>query len=96
MTALIKFLPAFIALAIGVVGGAIGGSRIATKSAQAAVVPCNCNCPPAAQLDLGNLELGKINNKRGELHLQIDQKFDHVSIVVDSATFAALMKQVGK
>lgn len=88
---ILKILPYFIVLALGITAGGFGGSRIAINAAQASVVPCNCNCPPAAQVDLGNLDFGKINNRKGTLEIKLDQKFDHITVVVDSATYVKIL-----
>lgn len=89
---LIKILPYFITLAAGITFGGFGGSRIATTAAQALVVPCpDCKCPPAAQVDLGNLDFGKIVNRKGTIDLRIEQSFDHITVVVDSATYVKIL-----
>lgn len=90
---ILKALP-YLLLAMGsLTGGFFAGSNRATATAEAMIVPCNCNCPPAAQVDLGNLDFGKINNRKGTLELKIEQSFDHITVVVDSATYQKILQQ---
>lgn len=91
---LLSAIPYLVISLASLTGGFFAGSRQATKTAEAMIIPCpSCNCPPAAQVDLGNLDFGKINNRKGSLELKIDQKFDHITVVVDSATYAKIIKK---
>lgn len=89
---ILKFIPYLLLSMASLTGGFFAGSNRATKTAEAMIIPCPaCQCPPAAQVDLGNLDFGKINNRKGQLELTIEQTFDHITVVVDSATYAKIL-----
>lgn len=89
-----KIVPAFIALALGVTIGGIGGSRIATRAAQVAAVPCNC--PPAAVLHLApDFDVTKINNKKGTFDYSPTTNFENVTVVIECKD-SVLLRQILK
>lgn len=86
-----KLIPAFIGLLLGIAAGGFGGSSIANRAHESAQIPCPaCNCPPAVTVDIGSLDFGKVNNKKGTL--TIEQKFENVNVIVDSATYVKMLK----
>ena len=94
---ILKILPAFLALAAGITIGGFGGSKIATKAAEAAAVPCNCNCPPAAVLKLApELDLDKLNNKKGHFEYKPTTEISNVTVVIDCQDSVMLKKLLEK
>lgn len=56
-----------IAAALGLAAGS-GGTLLITKAVKPKIeIPAcpPCNCPPAAVVELGNFDMDKLNNRRG-------------------------------
>lgn len=82
----------YLTIGLFVLGGFAGG--MITDKKLTKLPACNCNCPPAVEVELQKLDLEKLNNKKGSFYYQPNIKLENVTVKVDTALAKQILKSI--